>query len=128
MGLTIQAIDTNGEILKELKYDYTSYESLRLELLKDLNIPYEVHEYKPTMHLIKLFNLKNKLENEDQEAFILLMQPLYIDQTLTNHTLKIILNYIDDTDFNNRVHRNELYTFYNFLKYSVNHNCKWYFF
>lgn len=50
MGLTIQAIDTNGEILKELKYDYVSYESLRLELLKDLNISYEVCQYKPTMH------------------------------------------------------------------------------
>lgn len=54
MGLTIQAIDTNGKILKELKYDYVSYESLRLELMKDLNIPYEVHQYKPAMHLIKL--------------------------------------------------------------------------
>ena len=129
MGLTIQAIDTNSEILKELKYDYVSYESLRLELLKDLNIPYEMCQYKPTMHLIKLFNLnKNKLENEDQEAFILLMQPLYIDQTLTNHTLKIILNYIDDTDFNRRPHGKEIYTFYNFLKYSVDHKCKWYFY
>ena len=79
MGLAIQAIDTNGEILKELQYDYVSYESLRLELLKDLNIPYEVCQYKPTMHLIKLFNLnKNKLENEDQILSVFILKIITI--------------------------------------------------
>ena len=129
MGLVIQALDSSKEeVLKELEYDYISYENLRINLLKTLNIPFQIYKYQPTMNLIVLCFDKGALKNEYQEAFILLMQPLYVDQTLTNHTLKIILNYIDNTDFNKRAHRNEIYTFYNFLKYSVDHKCKWYFY
>ena len=129
MGLTIQAIDTSKEeVLKELEYDYISYENLRINLLKTLNIPFQIYKYQPTMNLIVLCFDKGGLKNEYQEAFVLLTQPFYIGQTLTNHTLRTIFNYINTSDYDKSLHIKAINTFYNFLKYSVDHNCKWYFY
>ena len=55
MGLVIQALDSSKEeVLKELEYDYISYENLRINLLKTLNIPFQIYKYQPTMNLIVL--------------------------------------------------------------------------
>ena len=105
MGLVIQALDSSKEeVLKELEYDYISYENLRINLLKTLNIPFQIYKYQPTMNLIVLCFDKGTLKNEYQEAFVLLTQPFYIGQTLTNHTLRTIFNYINNSDYEKSSH------------------------
>ena len=129
MGLVIQALDpSKEEVLKELGYDYISYENLRINLLKTLNIPFQIYKYQPAMNLIVLSFDKGTLKNESQEAFVLLTQPFYIGQTLTSHTLRTIFNYINTSEYDKSSHTKAINTFYNFLKYSVDHNCKWYFY
>lgn len=128
MGLTIQALDPNEKVLKELEYDYVSYDNLRINLLKILNVSFQIYKYQPTMNLIVLCFDKGGLKNEYQEAFILLTQPFYTGQTLTNHTLRAILNYIDNSDYDKSSHTKAINAFYDFLKYSVDHKCKWYFY
>lgn len=54
MGLTIQALDPNEKVLKELEYDYVSYDNLRINLLKILNVSFQIYKYQPTMNLIVL--------------------------------------------------------------------------
>lgn len=129
MGLVIQALDSSKEeVLKELEYDYISYENLRINLLKILNIPFQIYKYQPTMNLIVLCFDKDALKNEYQEAFVLLTQPFYIGQTLTNYTLRTIFNYINNSDYDKTSHTKAINSFYDFLKYSVDHKCKWYFY
>ncbi len=129
MGLIIQALDSSKEkVLKELEYDYISYENLRINLLKTLNIPFQIYKYQPTMNLIVLCFDKGALKNEYQEAFVLLTQPFYIGQTLTSHTLRTIFNYINNSDYDKSSHTKAINAFYDFLKYSVDHKCKWYFY
>lgn len=126
MGLTIQAI-SNQKVLKELDYSYVNFEQVRIKLLDALHIPYRVDKYNPPLHFIKIFNIgKNELTGKYQEAFVLLMQPFYVDCTLTNHTLSIILDLINKKSAD-ILSDKELSYFYNFLIYSVKENCDWYF-
>ena len=56
------------------------------------------------MNLIVLCFDKGTLKNEYQEAFVLLTQPFYIGQTITNHTLRTIFNYINNSDYEKSSH------------------------
>ncbi len=127
MGLAIQAI-SNQKVLKELDYSYVDFNKLRINLLDALQIPYRVDKYKPTMYFIKLFNIsRNELTGKYQEAFVLLMQPFYVDCTLTNYTLSIILDFINKKGSDRFSSDEGLSQFYDFLTYSVKYNCHWYY-